>query len=430
MRNDFSRIFEKKEALDVRRMSLRELAVMLQDTANGHLQDKNLGEQGMWNRGLAWVIVRRQLKIERMPKRNEDVKVTTYAGRGRHGIYPRWYDVSVNDEKIVDVSCQWTIIDMNERELMMEDVLPEDVPYCERKDYGTKLSPPPKFLELDRIKKVTVTEKKIDHNGHVNNSWYLEWAEEIVHEQYRKAGKRYFEPYYLWVEYIHEIYPNETVELKWTVSKDGDADREMYDIKGFVRRDGQELCAFSLVVGVRDDSASHKRLTDEMIQKLYDEFGTPEHVKGHCRGVTDCAMGIAKALNKQGYDLDLDLIYGAGMIHDTARTLDEHWNVIADRLLELGYIDESKIVREHMKPTSYSDIEDMNEADMIFLGDRLVKEDKYVGIDERFNYIMEKARQHGVLDYDMLMYNKAKMRRCMDEIEQKIGCTIDSLFDR
>ena len=46
------------------------------------------------------------------------------------------------------------------------------------------------------------------------------------------------------------------------------------------------------------------RITDEVIQKLYIEFDTPEHVKRHCQGVTDCALRIAKALNEHGYSLE------------------------------------------------------------------------------------------------------------------------------
>lgn len=172
----------------------------------------------------------------------------------------------------------------------------------------------------------------------------------------------------------------------------------------------------------------NKRLTEEDIKKIYEMYQTPEHVKGHCRGVTNCAMKLAKALNEHGHNLDLDLVYGAGMVHDAARTFDEHWNVMADKLDEMGYHDEASIVRVHMEAGSYSHVEDITEKDMICLGDRLVKEDTYVGIDERFDYIIEKARRHGVLSYDRIMNNKKKMSVCLDEIEKEIGCSIDDLF--
>lgn len=170
------------------------------------------------------------------------------------------------------------------------------------------------------------------------------------------------------------------------------------------------------------------RIDDKLIEKLYREYGTPEHVKKHCFGVTDCALKIAKALNENGYELDLELIYGAGMVHDMARTSDRHWDVAADKLEKLGFFEEADIVRVHMMPAEYSPIDEISEKDMVCLADRLVKEDEYVGIDERFDYIIDKARKNGMTDNTKIIENKAKMQRCLDEIEAKIGRKIDDLF--
>ena len=81
-----------------------------------------------------------------------------------------------------------------------------------------------------------------------------------------------------------------------------------------------------------------------------------------------------------------------------------------------------------MNPGEYNPLDKITEADMVCLGDRLVKEDKYVGIDERFDYIVDKAKEHGILDFDTIMENKAKMQRLLEEIEKVIGCSIDDLF--
>lgn len=172
-----------------------------------------------------------------------------------------------------------------------------------------------------------------------------------------------------------------------------------------------------------------KRITEEEVNKLYEEFGTPENVIRHCGAVTHVAQTIAEALNEKGYDLDIGLIRGAGLSHDVARTSDRHWDVMADKLEELGYPDEALIVRKHMLGDEYSDIENVNEQDLIWLGDRLVKEDQYVGIDERFEYIIEKARKMGAEEHvPQILESKAKMKRLLDDIEAVIGQTIDSLF--
>ena len=172
-----------------------------------------------------------------------------------------------------------------------------------------------------------------------------------------------------------------------------------------------------------------KRITEEEVNKLYEEFKTPPNVINHCQAVTMVASGIAAALNEHGFDLDLELIRGAGLTHDVARTLARHWDVMADKLVEMGYFQESVIVRNHMRGMGYHDIKDVSEMDMIWLGDRLVKEDVYVGIDERFDYIIEKARNMGAEDHIKdILDSKADMQRLMDQIAEVIGQSIDSLF--
>ena len=171
-------------------------------------------------------------------------------------------------------------------------------------------------------------------------------------------------------------------------------------------------------------------LTEEQIMALYIEFKTPPNVIRHCGAVANVAMTIAEALNAHGFDLDIDLIIGAGLCHDVARTQARHWDVMADKLLEMGYLRESLLVRNHMTGDGYHAIKEVSEMDMLWLGDRLVLEDQYVGIDKRFEYIIEKALKFGGGDKDVerILKSKAKMKALMDSIEEVIGQSIDSLF--
>ena len=172
-----------------------------------------------------------------------------------------------------------------------------------------------------------------------------------------------------------------------------------------------------------------KHLTEEEINSLYEEFNTPPNVIKHCKAVANVALTIAGALNDHGFDLNLDLIKGAGLSHDVARTHARHWDVMADKLTDMGYPEESFLVRNHMSGTGYHDISEVSEMDMIWLGDRLIKEDEYVGIDERFDYIIEKARKMGAEDHiEDILKSKAEMKRLMDQIAEVIGIDIDSLF--
>ncbi len=163
------------------------------------------------------------------------------------------------------------------------------------------------------------------------------------------------------------------------------------------------------------------RLTDNDIQNLYIEFATPAHVKAHCKGVTTSALKIAHALMDCGYEgLDLELIYGAGMIHDMARIYDHHEIVAADKLFELGFTEEAGIVREHMRKMTYHDIDHVTEADLLYISDRMVIEDTFVGVEKRFEYIRDKMIKHGVdPDSEMSRRNRQNSFDFVAAIESK-----------
>ena len=68
----------------------------------------------------------------------------------------------------------------------------------------------------------------------------------------------------------------------------------------------------------------NKRLDEEKCQRLFEEYGTPEHVRGHCRAVSDTGYRIALALNRAGMNLDAELVKYAGLIHDLMRVRENH----------------------------------------------------------------------------------------------------------
>ena len=168
-----------------------------------------------------------------------------------------------------------------------------------------------------------------------------------------------------------------------------------------------------------------KRLTDERIQSFYNEFDTPDHVIAHCAGVTVCALKLAEALmnaDPETYNFDTELIYGAGMVHDMARRSDHHEIIAADALLRNGYSQESEIVREHMRCNTYHNINEVTEADLLYISDRMVQEDTFVGPEKRFEYIRNKMIMHGRdPDNERSRQSRANAFSFVAAIEEKTG---------
>ena len=169
-----------------------------------------------------------------------------------------------------------------------------------------------------------------------------------------------------------------------------------------------------------------RRISEEEVRQLYIQFDTPAHVIRHCRAVSNAAVKVSAELNKHGYSFDLNLIRGSGLSHDIARTSEDHGGLGADALDELGYHDEADIVRVHMF-YAIDKIDNLTELDMVCLGDKLIKEDKYVGLEARMQYLLEK------MPYDpereqRIRERWAELAVLQENIEKIIGCTLDSLF--
>lgn len=155
---------------------------------------------------------------------------------------------------------------------------------------------------------------------------------------------------------------------------------------------------------------------------------TPDHVIRHCIKVTETALIIGSALNEKGFNLDLGLVQSAGLLHDIARVEDKHWEIGADIASSLGYYQEAEIIRIHMFYNCNPNREEINETDIICLADRMVKEDEYVGLEQRMQYVLDKFKGNPEAFErisERIKDNKAMIRK----VEAIIGESVDSLMN-
>lgn len=174
---------------------------------------------------------------------------------------------------------------------------------------------------------------------------------------------------------------------------------------------------------------NEKHPSREECLKMLNENETPDHVVRHCLAVTDVAIKIGAALNEHGATLDLGLIESAGLLHDIARVEKCHDEVGAEIVSEAGYTAEAEIIKKHMKHNFPNAVNALEEVDLVCLGDRMVNEDVYVGFDKRMRDVMARFSQNAeALEVIALRMNSAKM--IIDDIEKKIGMTIDELIGK
>ena len=171
---------------------------------------------------------------------------------------------------------------------------------------------------------------------------------------------------------------------------------------------------------------TRRHLTEEECEALFRKYETPPHVIRHCRAVSRTAGKLADALNASGACFDAELVRSAGLIHDVMRLQEPHGPNAADMLESIGFPEEADIVRVHMIHL-FPPLAEAKEVDLVCLADRLVKEDRYVGLDERVEYLIHKKGESPERTA-RLLEGKKMTRLFMDEIEKAIGQDLDILL--
>ena len=118
-------------------------------------------------------------------------------------------------------------------------------------------------------------------------------------------------------------------------------------------------------------------LTRALAEKLLRAAAPGDRVEAHCRAVAAEALRIAQAMPA---GTDTELLASAALLHDAARGESDHARLGAALLRELGYDAAAAIVGQHHD----WDGNVIDEAAILYLADKCVKEDRRVSIRERF----------------------------------------------
>jgi CTP:molybdopterin cytidylyltransferase MocA/HD superfamily phosphohydrolase YqeK len=124
------------------------------------------------------------------------------------------------------------------------------------------------------------------------------------------------------------------------------------------------------------------------------KLNVPEGVVRHSRLVSEVARTLAEQLNQAGLRLDIGLVVAAGTLHDLAKGRAHHERLGARMLNTFGYRDVAAIIAVH-RDIEFEDGQMPNEAAVLYLADKLVKGDRIVSIDERFQGALEKFARNG-----------------------------------
>lgn len=118
--------------------------------------------------------------------------------------------------------------------------------------------------------------------------------------------------------------------------------------------------------------------------------GTPERAVEHGRAVAALGLAIGRALNeRRGLGLDLARIETACLVHDLAKGRPQHEAEGGRILDEQGFFEIGSLVASH-RDARVARVEDVDEAAVVYIADKLVSGVAPVPLLERFGRVLER----------------------------------------
>lgn len=198
------------------RVTCSTLARFMQDMTNSHMNVEGISVESLMEKNLIWVIVCTQIRICRLPKEGECIEQYSWAGAPKFSMHSRRYAFFTKDgEELLNAASLFLLVDKDSRSICepIKETLALPVVVIDGEPKLPKLLR--KFPGLLFGKTHEAEASEIDYNGHVNNAVYLDWADSIFDEEYRKNR----EIKGFWLQYDKEVLLGQKVQMKYTASE-------------------------------------------------------------------------------------------------------------------------------------------------------------------------------------------------------------------
>ena len=160
---------------------------------------------------LFWAIIRNRVQITRLPRENEVITVETWPMPPTRVAYPR-ATVAFDRQGQEQFRCnsQWVLMDRESRAMVLPGKSGVTVPGLVR---GNELDTPANLalaqLEHHSYRQAGFTD--LDVNGHVNNTKYLDWIDDLLPSAFHQAHP----VREISICYLSEILEGQHLDLPW-----------------------------------------------------------------------------------------------------------------------------------------------------------------------------------------------------------------------
>ncbi len=198
------------------RTKVSSLLHFAQEAAGEHCYQLSVDWDTLSRQNLFWAVIRTKMQILRQPSVGEKILVETWPMPTTRSAFPRstvGYDEKGN-EVFRSISL-WVLMDTQTRSMILPGKSGIDLAGTLR---GTELASPgslhPLEAENHLLRKVCFTD--LDRNGHMNNTRYMDWVDDLLPAQFHAAHS----PRELTLCYLSEAREGDELDLHWLL--DGD----------------------------------------------------------------------------------------------------------------------------------------------------------------------------------------------------------------
>lgn len=198
-------------------VKLSTLLYYAQEIAGQHCLELGTDADTLARKNLFWAVTRHKVVIHRLPKLGDTITVETWPMPTTRVAYPRTMAVYDSQGALLFQSISlWVLMDLKTRNMVLPGKSGITVDGILR---GNELDTPHSLApkDLSNHSSRTVTYSCLDRNGHMNNTYYLDWVADLLDCAFH-AGHAARE---FTICYLNEAREGQTVGLGWELSEEG-----------------------------------------------------------------------------------------------------------------------------------------------------------------------------------------------------------------
>jgi acyl-ACP thioesterase len=185
--------------------TLTTIAHLFQEVSWAHAKARDLGYEGMKERGMFWVLNRLKINILRLPVWQEEVIVETWITEIVPFSHRHYRIANSQNETYITGASLWLPLDMQSRrprritdfDVVFRPDLAQEMP---------KKLPPTEGGILSNQQ--TVSYSDMDMQGHFTNAQYIKWIYDDVYKNEEDKTIKSLE-----INYLNEVFKNEKIDI-------------------------------------------------------------------------------------------------------------------------------------------------------------------------------------------------------------------------